>query len=189
MHTTTSCQRKFTSQTSDSMGRGKNRGGKSQIGEEKEVRRAENRKREKKEDAGARKGRKAAIRRVFPVVCGSGGSKSRLAKAAGAEPSGRMRDEQLPTAAAQSTFPRHKSLKNDGSGHFWKLGCRKSARCCGAKNIFPSQSFSKLTRSGHFWKLRCRESAQRCGTFPSQVAPSTFPSQNVQSASACTFGS
>ena len=37
------------------------------------------------EDPGARKGRKVAKRRVFPMICGSGGSKSRLAKAAGAE--------------------------------------------------------------------------------------------------------
>ena len=31
----------------------------------------------------------------FPVFCGSGGSKSRLAKAAGAETSGQMRKEKL----------------------------------------------------------------------------------------------
>ena len=37
------------------------------------------------EDAGARKGRKVAKPCVFPVFCGSGGSKGRLAKAAGAE--------------------------------------------------------------------------------------------------------
>ena len=52
------------------------------------MRRSEKRKSEKKEDAGARKGRKAAIHRVFPMIWGSGGSKSRLAKAAGAEPCG-----------------------------------------------------------------------------------------------------
>ena len=43
---------------------------------------------QKKEDAGARKGRKVAKPCVFPVFCGSGGSKSRLAKAAGAEVAG-----------------------------------------------------------------------------------------------------
>ena len=69
-----------------------------------EVRRSEKRKREKKEDAGARKGRKVTIHCVFPMLCGSGGSKSRLAKAAGAEPSGQMRDEKLHTAVARSTF-------------------------------------------------------------------------------------
>ena len=58
-----------------------------------EERRSEKRKSQKKEDAGARKGRKVAKHCVFPMICGSGGSKSRLAKAAGAEPAGQMRDE------------------------------------------------------------------------------------------------
>ena len=38
---------------------------------------------QKKEDPGARKGRKVAKHCVFPLVRGSGGSKSRLAKAGG----------------------------------------------------------------------------------------------------------
>jgi len=46
--------------------------------------RSEKRKSEKKEDAGARKGSKIAKHSVFPMICGSGGSKSRLAKAPGA---------------------------------------------------------------------------------------------------------
>ena len=37
------------------------------------------------------------------MFCGSGGSKSRLAKAAGAEPSGEMRDEKLHAVVVQST--------------------------------------------------------------------------------------
>ena len=60
---------------------------------------------EKKEDAGARKGRKIAIHCVvLPMICGSGGSKSRLAKAAGAETVGQMRDEKLHAVVARSTF-------------------------------------------------------------------------------------
>ena len=43
---------------------------------------SQRRERKKKEDAGARKGRKVAKHRVFPMFCGPGGSKSRLAKAA-----------------------------------------------------------------------------------------------------------
>jgi len=58
------------------------------------------RKSHKKEDPGARKGRKAAKHYVFPMMCGSGGSKSRLAKAAGAEPAGQMRDEKLRAVVA-----------------------------------------------------------------------------------------
>jgi len=53
-----------------------------------EERSSEKRKSQKKEDAGARKGRKVAFHCVFPMIWGSGGSKRRLAKAAGAEPSG-----------------------------------------------------------------------------------------------------
>ena len=69
----------------------KSRDGKSQRREEKKK---EDQRREiqKKEDPGARKGRKVAIHYVFPMICGSGGSKSMLAKAAGAEPCGHMRD-------------------------------------------------------------------------------------------------
>ena len=53
-----------------------------------EERRSEKRKSEKKEDAGARKGSKVAKHCIFPMICGSRGSKSRLAKAAGVESSG-----------------------------------------------------------------------------------------------------
>ena len=69
-----------------------------------EARRSEKRKSQKKEDAGARKGRKVANHCVFPMICGSRGSKSRLAKAAGAEPSGQTRDEKLHAVVARSTF-------------------------------------------------------------------------------------
>ena len=71
--------------------------------EKKEERRSEKRKSQKKEDAGARKG-KVAVHCVFPMSCGPGGSKTRLAKAAGAEPSGQRRDEQLHAIVARSTF-------------------------------------------------------------------------------------
>ena len=40
----------------------------------------------------------------FPMICGSKISKSRLAKAAGAEPAGQMRDEKLRAVVARSTF-------------------------------------------------------------------------------------
>ena len=38
----------------------------------------------------------------FPMFCGSGGSKSRLAKAAGAETPGQMRNEKLHAVVARS---------------------------------------------------------------------------------------
>ena len=50
----------------------------------KTQRREEKKKEDQKRDPGARKGRKIAKHCVFPMICGSGGSKSRLAKAADA---------------------------------------------------------------------------------------------------------
>ena len=49
------------------------------------------------------------------MICGSGGSKSRLAKAAGAEPAGQMSDEKLHTVVARSTF-RSENVQNTGFG-------------------------------------------------------------------------
>ena len=45
------------------------------------------------------------------MICGSGGSKSGLAKAAGAKPSGQMSDEQLHAVVARSTSRTHKCKK------------------------------------------------------------------------------
>ena len=87
-------------------------------------------------EKGARKGREVAKHCVFPVFCGSGGSKSRLAKAAGAEVAGQMRDEKLHAVLARSTFASQKCQNTPCSEHFWKLRCGKSARRCGAKHIW-----------------------------------------------------
>ena len=45
------------------------------------------------------------------MIWGSGGSKSRLAKAAGAEPAGQMSDEKLHAVVARSTF-RSENVQN-----------------------------------------------------------------------------
>ena len=50
------------------------------------------------------------------MICGSGGSKSRLAKAAGAEPAGHRSDEKLHAVVARSTFPSQKVQNTRGSG-------------------------------------------------------------------------
>ena len=76
---------------------------------------------------------------VSPMICGSGGSKSRLAKAAGAEPAGQMRDEKLHAVVARSTFRSQNVQNKPRSDHFWKLRCRKSACRCGAKHISKSK--------------------------------------------------
>ena len=119
---------------------------------------SQKRKDQKKEDADARKGRNVAIHCVFPMICGSGGSKSRLAKAAGAEPAGQMRDEKVHAVVARSTFPSQNAQNTPGSDHFWKLRCRKSARRCGAKHI----SKSKVLKTDGLEPLLDVEMSKKC---------------------------
>ena len=111
-------RRKFRSQTSDNMARCKAELGRGREKRRVEESRSEKRKSQKKEDADARKGRKVAKHCVFPMICGSGGSKSRLAKVAGAEPSGQMRDEKLHAVVARSIFPSQNVQNTPASDHF-----------------------------------------------------------------------
>ena len=107
------------------------------------------------------------------MICGSGGSKSRLAKAAGAEPAGQMRDEKLHAVVGRSTFPSQNVQNTTCSRHFWKLRCRKSARRCGAKHISKSKC-AKHTIVGPLLEIEMSKKVHAV------VARSTFPSQNVQ---------
>ena len=91
---------------------------------------------QKREDAGARKGRKVAKRCVFQCCVGSGGSKSRLTKAAGAEPARQFKDEKVLAVVARITFWRKKWQNTSGSNNFWKLRCPKSAGRCGTKHVW-----------------------------------------------------
>ena len=131
-------RRKFRSQTSDNMERWKSRGGKSQGGEEKKW---EDQRRERVRRKKMQVRKKVGTSRftVFFQWGGSRGSKSRLAKAAGAEPSGQMRDEKLHAVVARNRFASQNAQSTPGSDHFWKLRCRKSARRCGAKHICKSK--------------------------------------------------
>ena len=78
------------------------------------------------------------------MIWGFGGSKSRLAKAAGAEPAGQTRDEKLHAVVARSTLPSQNVQNTSASDRFWKLRCRKSARRCGAKHISKSKCTKHL---------------------------------------------
>ena len=141
-----------------------------------EERRSKKRTSQKKEKPGARKGRKVAKHCVFPMICGSGGSKSRLAKAAGAEPAGQMRDEKLHAVVARSTFPSQKwskMLKTDG---FRAL-----------LDVAPSKKCTPLWWEAHF-QVKMHKALQLWNTFwnycdvekvHAVVARSTCPSQNV----------
>ena len=107
------------------------------------------------------------------MICGSGGSKSRLAKAAGAEPAGQMRDEKLYAVVARSTFHKSKCTKHTRSGPL--LEVEMSKKC------------TPLWREAHF-QVKMLKTHQVRTTFGSWdvekvhavVARSTFPSQNVK---------
>ena len=85
-----------------------------------ESQRREEKRRRKKITKGARKGRKVTKHCVFPMISGSAGSKSRLAKAkaTGAEPSGQMRDEKLHAVVARSKFRSQNVQSTSASEHF-----------------------------------------------------------------------
>ena len=158
---------------------------KAEQGRGREKRKIRRKKSKKKEDADAWKGRKVAKHCVFPMIWGSGGSKSRLAKAAGAEPAGQMRREahlqvkmyktpqrrttfgswdveKVHAVVARSIFPSQNVRNTSASDLLRKLRCRKSARRCGAKHICKSK-VQNTPFWDHFWKFRCRKSARRCG--------------------------
>ena len=113
------------------------------------------RKSQKKEDAGAQKGRKAAKHSVFPMICGSGGSKSRLAKAAGAKPSGQMRDEQLHAVVARRC-----------AKHISKSKCTKHTRPGPLLEVEMSKKCMPLRREAHL-DVKMHKTPQCRSTFGS----------------------
>ena len=127
---------------------------------------------QKREDAGARKGRKVAIHCVFPKICGSGGSKSNLSKA---EP-----DE------------RWKIARRCGAKHISKSKCIKHANVGPLLEVEMSKKCTSLWREAHFheahFQVKMYKTHHSRTTFGSWavenvhavVARSTFPSQNVQ---------
>ena len=122
----------------------------------------EKRKIRRKEDGDVRKGRKVAKHCVSPMICGSGGSKSRLAKAAGAEPAGQMSDENCTPLWRKADFQvkmykTHQCRTTFGS---WDV---KKVHAVVARSTFASQNVENTSAPDHFWKLQCQKSARRCG--------------------------
>ena len=120
-----------------------------------EKRREEKKQSKKKENTAARKSEETRYTRAkcaesretlrfCNVMCGSAGSKSRLAKGAGAEVAVQRRNEKLHSAVARSTFASQNVQNTPFSDHFLKWGCRKMARRCGAKYICKSKCQNHL---------------------------------------------
>ena len=151
-------RRKFRSQTSDNMDRWKAEQGRGR--EKRKIRREKSRRErvKRKEIQMREKVGQSRFTVFFPMICSSGGSKSRLAKAAGAEPAGQMRDEKVHAVVARSAFPSQNVQNTPRSDHFWKLRCRKSVRRCGVKHI----SKSKCTKHTMFGPLLEVEMSKKC---------------------------
>ena len=82
------------------------------------------------------------------MICGPGGSKSRLAKAAGAEPSGQMRDEKLHAVVHEAYFE-VKMCKTHQVKAFLEIEMLK--KCTPLRR----KAHVEEKVSVHFWKLRC----------------------------------
>jgi len=83
------------------------------------------------------------------MFCGSGGSKSRLARAPGAETSGGMKDQKLHAVVAKSTFP----SQNDKSQHLSVgalLEITLLKKCC-AQPWHEARFQVKMTKAPQRW--------------------------------------
>ena len=83
---------------------------------------------------------------------GSGGSKSRLTKAEGAEPAGQMRDEKLHAVVARSTFPSQNVQKHTLLGPLLE--------------VVMSEKFTPMWREAHF-QVKMHKTPQLRSTFRS----------------------
>ena len=83
---------------------------------------------------------KPRITMFFEMSCGSRGSKSRLAKAAGPEPSGQLRDEKLHAVVARSTFRSRKNVKSPHARTTFGSSDVEKVRAVVSRNTFRSQN-------------------------------------------------
>ena len=96
---------------------------------------------------------------VFFQRCGAP-PKSRLAKAAGAEPAGQMRHEKVHAVVARSTWKMDKTPEDRTS--FGSCDVEKVHDVV-ARSTFGSQNVQNTPVWAACWKFRCRKSARRCG--------------------------
>ena len=149
-------RRKCRSQTSDKMDRWGSRGGKSQ--RRKEKRREEKRREEKRRRSEKIKSQNYKDQSAWKGACrkvGKHGSKSRLAKAAGAEPSGERRSEKLPAVATRSKFGSQNARSRHVRSTFGSWDVEKLHGGV-AQSTCRSQNAKSTPRSDHFCTFRRR---------------------------------
>ena len=156
-------RRKFRSQTSDHMERWKAEMGRVREDKRREEKRREEerRKKIKKEKvseerrSGARKGRKVAKHCVFSRICGSSGSTSRLAKAAGVEPAGQMRWWKSECRCRAKHMSNSKCNKAHQVRTTFGSCDVEKVHAVVARSTFRGQNVKHTTCSDHFWTFRC----------------------------------
>ena len=156
--------RKFRSQTYDNMDRRKSRGGKSQRREEQK---REGQRRERVRGKKMQVCEKVAKSRntvFFPMICGSRGSKSRLAKAAGAEPCGQMRDEKVARSCGAQHVCKWKSEKNFMFGALLEVEMSKKRTPLWREAHPQVKTYKTHQRRNTFGSWGVEKSARCCGT-------------------------
>ena len=169
--------RKFRSQISDNTDRWKSKGWKSQRRKEKKK---ENQRRERsrrKKMQVREKVDKSRNTTFFPMFWGSVGSKSRIAKAAGVEPSGEIRRERLHAVVARSKFQsQHVKKKPHVRSTFWSWDVEKVYAVVAREAHIEVKSVKN-------WRSRSTFGSWDVENGHAVVARRTFPRKNVQNTS------
>ena len=92
---------------------------------------------------------------------GSGGSKSRLAKAAGAEVAAQRRNEKWHAAVARSAFSSQNAQNTAGADQFWRFRSGKKWHAAVARSTFASQNAQNTIR-GPIFEIPIQKMAHWC---------------------------
>ena len=97
------------------------------------------------------------------MIWGSGGSKSRLAKAAGCGASWLDERWKICTPLWREAHFQVKMYKTPQLRTTFGSCDVEKVHAVVARSTFPSQNVQNTPGPDHFWKLRCQKSARRCG--------------------------
>ena len=96
------------------------------------------------------------------MICGSGGSKSRLAKRRVRSQLARREMKNCTPLWREAHFQVKMYKTHHGRSTFGSCDVEK-VHAVVARSTFRSQKVQNTPAPDHFWKLRCRKSARRCG--------------------------
>ena len=97
------------------------------------------------------------------MICGSGGSKSRLAKAAVCGASWSQERLKIARRCGAKHISKSKGTKHLSVGRLLEVAMSKKCTPLWREAHFQVKMYKNTSASDDFWKLRCRKSARRCG--------------------------